>query len=226
MPQALRTLNGIICKYGLTQCIENPTHDTERSSSIIDLILIRNNNSLIKCGVANPFLEQNTRYHCPVFAIFKFTKPKTASFSRHVWLYDAADFDLLRQECNSFDWNFIYDDDINKWVEHFTATILNLCKRFIPNRKVTIKPHEPKWITNEIKRLIRKRKRLYRKATQSNNHSDMQEFKKLRNNIVVKIRTAKKEYVDNAAQQIETLRAGGQLSKHLWKVISSHPSHH
>ena len=61
VPQALRTLNGIICKYGLTQCIENPTHDTERSSSIIDLILIRNNNSLIKCGVANPFLEKNSK---------------------------------------------------------------------------------------------------------------------------------------------------------------------
>ena len=92
---------------------------------------------------------------------------KTASFSRHVWLYDAANFDVLRQECNYFDWNFIYDDDINKWVENFTATILNLCKRFIPNHNVTIKPHEPKWITHEIKRLIRKRKRLYRKATQS-----------------------------------------------------------
>ena len=99
MPQASRTLNGIICKNGLTQCIENPTHYTEHSWSIIDLILLRNNNSLTKCGVANPFLEQNTRYHCPVFAKFKFTKPKTASFSRHVWLYDAANFDLLRQRC-------------------------------------------------------------------------------------------------------------------------------
>ena len=30
----------------------------------------------------------------------------------------------------------------------------------------------------------------------------MQKLKKLRNNIVVKIRTAKKEYFDNAAQQL------------------------
>ena len=74
---------------------------------------------------------------------------------------------------------------INKWVETFTSTILNLCIRLIPNRKVTIKHLEPKWITNEIKRLIRKRS-VYRKAIHSNNHSDMQKFKKLRNNIVVK----------------------------------------
>ena len=79
---------------------------------------------------------------------------------------------------NYFDWNFIYDDDINKWVENFTATILNLCKRFIPNHKVTIKPHEPKWITHEIKRLIRKRKRLYRKATQSFRHAEIQKATK------------------------------------------------
>jgi len=30
----------------------------------------------------------------------------------------------------------------------------------------------------------------------------VQKFKKLRNNIVVKIRTAKKEYFDNAAQRL------------------------
>ena len=37
VPQALRTLNDIMCMCGLTQCIENPTRFTERSSSIIDL---------------------------------------------------------------------------------------------------------------------------------------------------------------------------------------------
>jgi len=38
--------------------------------------------------------------------------------------------------------------------------------------------HEPKWITNEIKRLIRKRKRLYRKATQSFRHAEIQKATK------------------------------------------------
>ena len=37
----------------------------------------------------------------------------------------------------------------------------NDAKLFIPKKKVTINPHEPLWITCNIKRKNRQRKRLY-----------------------------------------------------------------
>ena len=62
-------------EFSLTQMIDEPTHFTETSSSVIDLLLVSNNNSVLLSGVCDPFLSQEMRYHCPIFGIFKFSKP-------------------------------------------------------------------------------------------------------------------------------------------------------
>ena len=41
------------------------THYTEHSSTSIDILLVSNNKHLIASGVAEPFLEQDIRFHCP-----------------------------------------------------------------------------------------------------------------------------------------------------------------
>ena len=54
-------------------------------------------------GVGDPFLNHEHRYHCPVFGILKFTKPKKKSFTRHIYNYNNGNFDLLRDKASSFD---------------------------------------------------------------------------------------------------------------------------
>ena len=54
-------------EYGLSQIISDSTHFTETSQSTIDLILTNNCNDILTSGVGEPFLDQNIRYHCPVF---------------------------------------------------------------------------------------------------------------------------------------------------------------
>ena len=56
------------------------------SSSIIDLILVRNVRSVEMSGVSEPFLLQDVRYHCPTYVIFTFIKPVFKSFLREIWL--------------------------------------------------------------------------------------------------------------------------------------------
>ena len=51
-----------------------PTHSTESPSSLLDIILTGDKSNLIYSGVTDPFLSQETRYYCPVYGIFKFTK--------------------------------------------------------------------------------------------------------------------------------------------------------
>ena len=38
--------------------------------SLIDLLLVRNKDRIIFSGVGDPFLQQDLRYHCPVFGVF------------------------------------------------------------------------------------------------------------------------------------------------------------
>ena len=83
-----RKISGICQQFSLVHCINEPTHFTETSSSLIDLVLVSNRNSIISCGVGDPFSHQNIRFHCPVYGILNFSKPKSVSVVRHIWSYD------------------------------------------------------------------------------------------------------------------------------------------
>ena len=155
-------------QFSLTQCITEPTHFTENSSSIIDIILVSKSELLVNSGVGEPFLDQNIRYHCPVFGIFNHTKARFKSYRRQVWNYDTRNYDKLREMANSNDWNASINDDVNIYTENITNCITNMSRECIYNKTITVKPNEPNWITTDIKRNIRKRKRAYKKAKRTN----------------------------------------------------------
>ena len=79
--QPTRKKSSLCQQFSLHQCISEWTHYTANSSSLIDILLVSNKNSIICGGVGNPFLSQNTRYHCPVFGILNFSKPKRKAFN-------------------------------------------------------------------------------------------------------------------------------------------------
>ena len=71
-----RKINDLCQEYGLSQLISDFTHFTETSQSTIDLLLINNSNDVLISGVGEPFLDQNLRYHCPVFCVLNFNNKK------------------------------------------------------------------------------------------------------------------------------------------------------
>ena len=54
---------------------------------------------------------------------------------RHIWMYDRADFDLLRQKATDFDWASLQSDDINIYANNITEKIFSLSKECIPNNR-------------------------------------------------------------------------------------------
>ena len=124
-------------------------------------------NNVITSGVYDTFLESQVRYHCPVICILKFNKCLPKSYKRRVWNYDKADFNLFRNLLSNVDWNCIIDEnDIDKSVEKFTSVHIQTAEKSIPNKIATIRPNEYPWINGLIRKLIRKRKRLYRRANE------------------------------------------------------------
>ena len=69
-----RKVDNLCQQFNLHNLIQEPTRFTESFLSIIDLLLTSNKNSVLLSGVGEPFLEQEIRYHCPVFCIFVFNK--------------------------------------------------------------------------------------------------------------------------------------------------------
>ena len=148
-------------QFSLKQTIAEPTHFTEHSSSLLGLILTNNENHMIISGVGDPFLQQDIRYHCPIFGILNFSKAKTKTYLRQTWSYEQGDYDILRQMVASTNWAVLHDPDLNIHALNILEHIQEIAKECIPNRTTRIRPREPQWITTAIKLLIRKRKRAY-----------------------------------------------------------------
>ena len=108
-------------------------------------------------------------YHCPVFGVFNFLKPKFKNIKRTIWKYVQGDYNELRNSLTNFNWDSIHDSNINTYAENIACIITDNASRVIPSKTVIVNSQEPPWMICTIKKEIRRRKRLYKKAKLSNN---------------------------------------------------------
>ncbi|MCG8047764.1 MAG: hypothetical protein N0E48_19410, partial [Candidatus Thiodiazotropha endolucinida] len=147
----------------MDQIITETTHYTENSESIIDLFMVSNKNRVVLSGVGEPFLDQNIRYHCPIYCAYNFNKITSPTYTRQIYLYHRGDYQTLSRELNETNWNSLKDDDVDIYAKNVTDAILNLVNKHIPNKTIHIRKSDPPWLTNDLKKLMRKCKRLYEK---------------------------------------------------------------
>ena len=191
------------------QAINQPTHYTEHSSSLLDILLVSNKEHLILSGVGDPFLTQNIRYHCPIYGISKFSTAKLKSYTRLIWYYEQGNYDLLRSKAAAADWDSLHDLDIDTYAQNITTHIISLAKDCIPNKTIRIRPSDPPWLTSYLKKYIRKRKRAYRRARRTNLASHWAKFRRLRNKAISILRDSKKTFYDKITDKLksESLRS-------------------
>lgn len=217
-PASNAKITSICQQYNLHQLITEPTNFTEFSSTIIDLILVSNLHSIEMSGVGEPFLLQDTRYHCPVFSIFSFKKSLVKTFSREIWLYERGDYEQLRQKVHNFNWNSIKHTDIDIYTSAFTDQLLNMAKECIPNKTVRVRPHDLPWMNGSIRKIMRKRNRSYRKYKQNKTKNKYEAYKHLRNEVTKLLRQSKRNYLDSLASK---LKSSNFSSSEYWKTLKS-----
>ena len=216
--QTSRKIMSMCLQFGLEQTITNQTHFTENSSSLIDLLMVSNKNNLITSGVADPFLDQQVRYHCPIYGIFKFRKPISKSFTKTFFSYDKGDFNTMRDKASNINWEMLIHNDIDVYANNITNKILDLTNSCIPNKTARIRPYEPPWMNNKLRLQIRVRKRAYRKAKQIKSDFHWNRFRQLRNKTILDIRAAKQSHLDSLAKQLSSKSLS---SKDWWKTLKS-----
>ena len=161
--QSKSKINNICRQFDLTQLITEPTNFVVSSSTIIDLILVSNLGTVELSGVGKPFLMQDIRYHCQTYCGLKFKKHLSKAFSRKSWLYENGNYDAFRQTVSNYDWSTVIKEDVNSYANTLTQTLIYLSQHYIPNKNVTIRPLDLPWINTNIRKLMRKRNRFYRK---------------------------------------------------------------
>ena len=68
-PHTSNKISDICTQFSLYQTIIEPTHFTEHSSSLIDVVFTSDRSNIFNSGVAESFLHQDIRYHCPIYCI-------------------------------------------------------------------------------------------------------------------------------------------------------------
>ncbi|MCG8096842.1 MAG: hypothetical protein JAZ17_25000 [Candidatus Thiodiazotropha endolucinida] len=211
-------INQMFTQYSLQQIINEPTHFTETSSTLIDLLFTNHTTNVLLSGVGEPFLDQNVRYHCPIYAFFKFDKHKPLSYKRKIWSYDKGDYDLLRRSISEFDWQIVKSKNTSTYSENVTSKIIDLCEKSIPNKIITVRPSDPPWFNNLIRKSIRKRKRAHKIAKRVNSAESWRKFRKQRNEVINAIRASKKDYKNKLADKLKNDRIS---SKDWWKLFKT-----
>ena len=114
----------------------------------------------------------------------------------------------------------MYNDDVNLYAKQFsdTCTLLSKVEQSIPTKNVAIRPRDLPWINNNIRRLMRKRDRLFKKYKKNRNNSNYDNFKRARNDVINNLRKARKEYSDSLANKLKTSNISSQ---DYWKTLKS-----
>lgn len=211
-------VQALFSQYNLFQVINEPTHFSETSSSLIDLLFTKDPSNILLSGVGEAFLEQNIRYHCPIYVILRYDKHKHECFKRKIWKYDNGNFELLKQYILDFDWHSLIHDDINIYAENFTNKVLELCGKTIPNKMITVRPSDPPWFNSTIRKSIRKRKRAHKRAKRENTAILWGKFRKIRNETVNLVKRAKRDLDDKIAAK---LKSDSISSKDWWRTFKT-----
>ena len=84
-------IGSLLTQFSLHQLISEPTYVTEHSSSLLDLILVSNQLSVLFTDVGVPLLEQ-VKYHLPVIGLLHHSSKPSTSYKRKIFLLDKGDF--------------------------------------------------------------------------------------------------------------------------------------
>ena len=124
--------------------------------------------------------------------MFNCKKHTSSCHKRNIWLNEKGNYDDLRRDLQPVQWDtLIIENDVNQSVTNVTRTILQIAMSNVPSKTITIRTKDCPWITNDIKRTIRK------------SVLDWERFHHIRNECTSKIRNAKITYFDKPSEKLQ-----------------------
>lgn len=67
-----KKMSRLIASYNAEQLIRSPTHITEHSSKLIDLMLVIHPHHSVSSFMADPLIPDLKRFRCPIVSVLKF----------------------------------------------------------------------------------------------------------------------------------------------------------
>ena len=175
---------------GLTQLVTQPT----RGPSTLDLIWTNCPSSFGRVETM-PWLSD----HDIVFTELDINTQRAKQKPRDIPLYKKVNWENIKEDLktiqNTVNTMKEMHHSINSIWDHFQTSLEESIKRNVPIKNTRKKDGCP-WITSDIKRLIRKRDRWYKRSRKSGHSGDNKKFKDLKCTTQKEIRRAYWKYID------------------------------
>ena len=194
-------LNGFVREMNLQQLIKQPTRITATTESLLDIILVSDASSVLRCGTINNPISD----HLPVFVELKLKSPKLSPQFISVRSYKNYDPDLFITDLASR-WDSLLPLFAGSDVNNKLAIFDNVIK--IRNRPCP-------FISSDIKELMKSRDSLYRRFFQTRSETVCPEYKDSRKNVKRALIDAERKHT---YQEVQSNKSN---SRSLWKVINN-----
>lgn len=136
--------------------------------------------------------------HCIPYCEFNITPTKKRQVPRLIPLYSKADWNSMRTELRALHGRLEQEKDNlsteELWAQ-FRDTLTQAADTFIPQKTVKSKSSKP-WITKDIRKLVKRRDRVYKAMKKLGTEELKHESRRLRALIQFKIRCSYWDYVD------------------------------
>jgi len=199
--------------FDLTQLIKEPTRVTKTTSSILDLILVSDQNKISHSGVSCIGVSD----HQLTFCTRKIKKNPVNKHNgvklRSLKNYTKENFENKLEQVN---WNEVtVCDNVDTAWSIFKTKLLSVIDEIAPVKNVRIKQNTNPWMTDEIIQLIQERNTALKKFRKTKENTWYDTYLYLRNQVQYKKTKAKSDYFTNQINEHKN------HPKKLWKTLNS-----
>ena len=179
------------------QCLSQVVNFHTREDKTLDLLLTNSPSPVNRVKGMPPIGKAD---HDIVYIEYDIKAKRIQQAPWKIYLYNGADMDGLRDHLARFKDSFLSSDhshlSVNDMWVSFKSEVLAAIERFIPS-KVTKTKYSLPWIDTSIKRLIRKRDKLYFRARKSSSPDIKSHYKRFRAHVQKTIRDAYWKHISN-----------------------------
>ena len=198
----------------LQQLIQQPTRITATTESLLDIILVSDASSVLRCGTINNPISD----HLPVFVELKLKSSKLSPQFISVRSYKNYDPDLFITDLASLSDSLLplfAGSDVNNKLAIFDNVFGQVLDVHAPVKTIKIRNRPCPFISSDVKELMKTRDSLYRRFFQTRNETDWAEYKDSRKNVKRALIDAERKHT---YQEVQSNKSN---SRSLWKVINN-----
>ena len=204
--------------HGLTQV----NFENTRGNSILDVVLTTNPDL-----VTHTSIEDGMSDHKALITDINIKAKPNRKKPRHILNFRKGNIEGVKENLNQHYKDFAMTNPVDRSVEEnwnlFKNAITDSIKKHIPSKKINGK-HSLPWITTTIRKMIRKKQRLYNKAKSSSDPIHWHKFRALRKYVKRQIQEEHNRYIMNLFEDEPT--SGGtdkiyKVGKRFWSYVKS-----